>query len=117
MAVSPYESTAFRYGCTMTSRPAAWSLSTCATELSTEDGEYRPASTDPAPTAGLTTNSPTGGSKRSDGPIQAVGTTGTPVEARDARYRLSVFQATRPAGLARRGTEPAHATNASRTGG
>src|SRR5262245_29346491 len=101
----------------MTVRPDDCRDDTCDRARSTVDGPYRPASSDPAPTDGFTTNSPAGGSNADVAKTQDVGTTGTPAADRAARYRLSVFHSTRSAGFTRRGTVRAHATNSSRTGG
>jgi hypothetical protein len=79
---------------------------------------YRPASTLPTPTAGLTTYVPlAGGSHGFPGSTQAVSTAGTPAADSSRRYRLSAFQAMTSAGLAKRGTADAHARNSSRRAG
>ncbi|TML26304.1 MAG: hypothetical protein E6G35_10825 [Actinobacteria bacterium] len=88
--VSPYVSTAARYGWTMLTRPVARNRAACRNAFARCSGSarsYRPVETLPAPIAGLITYSPSAGGVHggSVGSRYRVGTTGTPAAASSAR--------------------------------
>src|SRR6266508_3827475 len=99
------------------SRSPAACLIACSIALASADSK-RPASAEPAPTLGLTTNSLAVAAVDSTavstsagdapGPTNVVGMTGAPAAASSARYRLSEDHRTESMGLRRFGTVAAH---------